>query len=375
MPGMDGIRSDISSYCPDRIFFSLFPSPYLIFPTASLPTTYCVDPIEYRGSSTTLSLNLVSSALPYNNHRKYMRSHFLEEGLSSSQEALLIPRLSRSSISESLFSMSAPAHLDLERGHGALKPPTDPIALPLSPSSKPVPSPNNPQQPSNPSKSTTHLHQSQHRPLSSQPSPSDPDAIPPKLLKLRTVIGITTPPSLLPTQRPAPNLGIYTRIIHEERTAKFQFYFAASVINVCYFGQICIAAALTALGASGSSNVAITVLGAANTVLAGVLTYLKGQGLPTRLRHYWTALRKCREFIEEVEREVEAEEMGGVGEKGGKEEGVDVEGMIETIVRMYHDVRQTAEGMFFLFLLPHSSSYSQPPHFLTHPFPLPSPIR
>ncbi|KAI4240710.1 MAG: hypothetical protein L6R40_004955 [Gallowayella cf. fulva] len=272
-----------------------------------------------------------------------MRSHFLEEGLSSSQEALLIPRLSRSSISESLFSMSAPAHLDLERGHGALKPPTDPIALPLSPSSKPVPSPNNPQQPSNPSKSTTHLHQSQHRPLSSQPSPSDPDAIPPKLLKLRTVIGITTPPSLLPTQRPAPNLGIYTRIIHEERTAKFQFYFAASVINVCYFGQICIAAALTALGASGSSNVAITVLGAANTVLAGVLTYLKGQGLPTRLRHYWTALRKCREFIEEVEREVEAEEMGGVGEKGGKEEGVDVEGMIETIVRMYHDVRQTAE--------------------------------
>ncbi|KAL8911871.1 MAG: hypothetical protein Q9171_003059, partial [Xanthocarpia ochracea] len=140
-----------------------------------------------------------------------------------------------------------------------------------------------------------------------------------------------------------PNLGIYTRIIHEESSARFQFYFAASVINTCYFGQICIAAALTALGASGSSNIAITVLGAANTVLAGVLTYLKGQGLPNRLRMYWTGLRKCREFIEEKERECAAEGWWGGGEAGGSGEEMDVDECIETIVKMYHEVRQNAE--------------------------------
>ncbi|KAL8808649.1 MAG: hypothetical protein Q9200_004153, partial [Gallowayella weberi] len=181
--------------------------------------------------------------------------------------------------------MPTPGEPDLERGNGALKIPANPFTS-TSPSPKPAPSPNNPEQPctnhainrsSHHAQSTTHRRQSQNRPLSSPRVPHDPTAMAPKLLKLRTVIGISTPDSLLPastssknpfSSRPAPNLGIYTRIIHEERSAKRQFYFAASVINICYFGQICIAAALTALGASGSSNVAITVLGAANTVLA-----------------------------------------------------------------------------------------------------------
>ncbi|KAL8800486.1 MAG: hypothetical protein Q9182_005158 [Xanthomendoza sp. 2 TL-2023] len=266
--------------------------------------------------------------------------------------------------------MPTPGEPDLERGNGALKIPANPFTSTSPPSPKPAPSPNQPdQQPSNHAinrkshhtQSATHRRrQSQHRPLSTpRVVPHDPTAIAPKLLKLRTVIGISTPDSLLlPTasstpssqkpppfrnsNRPAPNLGIYTRIIHEERSAKRQFYFAASVINVCYFGQICIAAALTALGASGSSNIAITVLGAANTVLAGVLTYLKGQGLPNRLRMYWSSLRKCREFIEEKEREIEAEGWWGVdGDSEGM--GMDVESVIETIVKMYHDVRQTAE--------------------------------
>lgn len=300
-----------------------------------------------------------------------MRSHFLEEGLSSSQEALLVPYPPRPSISSSLYSMPTTGEPDLERGDAALKVPADPFSPP-SPSLNPTKSPKTPpHQSSNqtvkrkphPSQPTTHRRQSQHQPLS---RPNDPTAIPPKLLKLRTIIGISTPTALLPptpssknpfSNRPAPNLGIYTRIIHEEASAKRQFYFAASIINICYFGQICLAAALTALGASASSNIAITVLGAANTVLAGVLTYLKGQGLPNRLRMYWTGLRKCREFIEEKEREIAAEGYGCVGEKGegdgDGDGGVDVDAVIEVIVGMYHDVRQTAEGELLPpFLLP-----------------------
>ncbi|KAL8856336.1 MAG: hypothetical protein Q9178_007027 [Gyalolechia marmorata] len=256
--------------------------------------------------------------------------------------------------------MSTPGDADLERGEGALTVPTNPFAPP-STSPKPTSPPNKTQhqssnlpinRKSHPSQPTTHRRQSQHRPLSKPLNLHDPAAIPPKLHKLRTIIGISTPSSLLPpssssknpfSTRPAPNLGIYTRIIHEESSARRQFYFAASVINTCYFGQICIAAALTALGASGSSNIAITVLGAANTVLAGVLTYLKGQGLPNRLRMYWTGLRKCREFIEEKERECAAEGLWGGGEAGSGGEEMDVDECIETIVKMYHEVRQNAE--------------------------------
>ncbi|KAL8768343.1 MAG: hypothetical protein Q9209_005377 [Squamulea sp. 1 TL-2023] len=254
--------------------------------------------------------------------------------------------------------MPIPAEPDLERGDGALSVPTNPFAS-SSPTAKPTPSPNSPQQRSGnqPMKRKPHQrHQSQHLSFSKAITPHDPNATSPKLLKLRSRIGISTNSSLQPSpknpfSRPAPNLGIYTRIIHEERSAKFQFYFAASVINTCYFGQICIAAALTALGASGSSNIAITVLGAANTVLAGVLTYLKGQGLPNRLRMYWSGLRKCREFIEEKERECAAE---GYAVDGDQEEGMDVDEVIDVIVRMYHDVRQTAESMFISLFSPFS---------------------
>lgn len=284
-----------------------------------------------------------------------MHSRFLEEGLSSSQEALLAPTTSHASTASSIDIMST-LEPDLERGDGALKVPGHPFA-PSSPVLKHMtPANGTPQQQPignplingtkpHPQSLPRHNRQSQHRPLS-RVTP-DPDAIPPKLQKLRTVIGISTSDSLAtassanPFRRPAPNVGIYARIVAEEKQARFEFYFAASVINTCYFGQIVVAAALTALGASSSSHIAITVLGATNTVIAGILTYLKGQGLPNRLRQYWNGLRKCREFIEEKERECAAE---GWDREFDHPHGMDVEREIDVIVKMYHDVRQTAEG-------------------------------
>ncbi|KAI4215720.1 MAG: hypothetical protein LQ351_001707 [Letrouitia transgressa] len=175
--------------------------------------------------------------------------------------------------------------------------------------------------------------------------------IPPKLQKFRNVLGVSnspyltasssgagggnnpsTPNSKTTPKRPAANLGIYARVVSEERTARWQFYTVASLINACYFLQIVIAAALTSLGASSASHVLVTVFGGLNTVIAGILTYLKGQALPTRLRQYWIGLRKCREYIEEKERELAEPECE-----------LDVDRELAMIVRMYHDVRQTAE--------------------------------
>lgn len=122
---------------------------------------------------------------------------------------------------------------------------------------------------------------------------------PPKLLKFRDRTGINTPDllALRHGERPGPNVGVYARVIQEERKAKWQYHAISSVINVIFLGQILVAAALTALGASNTSHIAITILGSVNTVIAGVQTYLKGQGLPNRLRQYEFGLRKLREYI------------------------------------------------------------------------------
>ncbi|KAL9610153.1 MAG: hypothetical protein Q9167_005131 [Letrouitia subvulpina] len=247
-----------------------------------------------------------------------------------------------------------PVELDLERGeplHPAPLQPNGPkqskTGLPAMATAK-----HSATAPVKPLKNRHSTHISFHN----HPYPDlDPTTgIPPKLQKFRNVLGVSNSPFLAPsfgggggdgggggsggsnrslnTKRPAANLGIYARVISEERTARWQFYLVASLINACYFLQIVIAAALTSLGASSASHVLVTVFGGLNTVIAGMLTYLKGQALPNRLRQYWIGLRKCREYIEEKEREL--------AEPGCE---LDVDRELAMIVRMYHDVRQTAE--------------------------------
>ena len=55
-------------------------------------------------------------------------------------------------------------------------------------------------------------------------------------------------------------------------------------------------------GTVGASRSAVTVFGAINTVIAGVLTFFKGSGLPNRLEYYQTEWKRGREFIEQHER-------------------------------------------------------------------------
>ncbi|KAL9636147.1 MAG: hypothetical protein Q9164_003003 [Protoblastenia rupestris] len=156
----------------------------------------------------------------------------------------------------------------------------------------------------------------------------------PKLIKYRNQTGINTPHHLVISDppRPGPNVGIYARVIAEEKKATYQYWLMSSVINVSFLGQITVAASLTALGASGASHIAITILGSINTVIAGVQTYLKGQGLPNRLRQYQFGLRKLREHMEDRERDFSHEDCK-----------LNVDTVITDIAAMYQAVRQTAE--------------------------------
>lgn len=135
------------------------------------------------------------------------------------------------------------------------------------------------------------------------------------------------------TRRPAPNVGIYKRIASEERKAKLEYYACALLINTCLLAQVVFASALTALGAGHGSHTQITVLGAANTIIATVLTFTKGSGLPNSLRQYQQTLRKVREYIEQRERDFAQNDC---------KLGVDLE--IQRIHEMYEEARQIHEN-------------------------------
>lgn len=105
--------------------------------------------------------------------------------------------------------------------------------------------------------------------------------------------------------------GIYRQVLREQRAKAIQHHILAALLYACHFAQIIIGAVLTALGPSAAAHsVAITLLGAANTVVAGVLALIKGQGLPERLRHDEVEFRRIQDWIEETEALIAAGVVG-----------------------------------------------------------------
>ena len=86
------------------------------------------------------------------------------------------------------------------------------------------------------------------------------------------------------------------------------------------------------MGAANTNHVSITAFGAINTVVAGILTYLKGSGLPNRIRWYENEWKKVREYIEQRERDfsrpdcrLSVEEVVGVVEAMYEEVKADIQ--------------------------------------------------
>jgi hypothetical protein len=120
----------------------------------------------------------------------------------------------------------------------------------------------------------------------------------------------------------------YNRVCHREAQAKRGYKFATVFINGCLGAQIVVAAALTAMGAANSSHVGVTAFGAINTVIAGILTYLKGSGLPNRIRYYEQEWKRVREYIEQRERDFSRQDCR-----------LDVNEVVATIEAMYEQVK------------------------------------
>lgn len=128
-----------------------------------------------------------------------------------------------------------------------------------------------------------------------------------KLLVFRSLTGIDTVPALTSSghagKRVAQNVGIYTRVVKAEKKAARSYRLFNVAINVCLGIQFIVGAALTALGAADGSRATITAFGAINTIIAGILTYLKGSGLPDRFSTVEQEFKTVREYVEQRERE------------------------------------------------------------------------
>jgi hypothetical protein len=82
------------------------------------------------------------------------------------------------------------------------------------------------------------------------------------------------------------------------------------------------------MGAANSNHVGITAFGAINTVIAGILTYLKGSGLPNRIRYYEQEWKRVREYIEQRERDFSRQDCQ-----------LDVNEVVTSIEAMYEQVK------------------------------------
>jgi SMODS and SLOG-associating 2TM effector domain len=149
-------------------------------------------------------------------------------------------------------------------------------------------------------------------------------------------MSLQPPASDASKRRPAKNKSTYEQLVHAQSKCRAEYYTTASLINFALGAQIVLAAAVTAISAASGPKTAITILGACNTVLAGSLTWVKGQGLPDRLLKYANELRRVREHIEDLERQYEAR----------PDFRLDVEEAADKIYTMYDNARKNAESEY-----------------------------
>jgi hypothetical protein len=97
--------------------------------------------------------------------------------------------------------------------------------------------------------------------------------------------------------RPHPQ-SLYARAEKRRSGQSCTYMFTATLINTLLLTQVVLGAALTGLGASDSSRILITIFGALNTVIAGVIAFLKSRGQPMRARMFRDDLSRVVDEIE-----------------------------------------------------------------------------
>lgn len=131
--------------------------------------------------------------------------------------------------------------------------------------------------------------------------------------------------------------GVYGSVLRAQDHKRTRHVLLDGLLYSSHFAQVMIGAALTALGpTAGRHAVLITVLGAVNTVLAGLLALVKGQGLPERLKKDEAEFRKLRDWIEETDSLLAVGVLG----RSRKEVGY----LVELAFKKYNAVKASEEN-------------------------------
>ncbi|KAL9597629.1 MAG: hypothetical protein Q9219_005012 [cf. Caloplaca sp. 3 TL-2023] len=80
--------------------------------------------------------------------------------------------------------------------------------------------------------------------------------------------------------------SLYNRAMKKRKGQQLTYTFTAALTNTLLLVQVVLGATLTALGASSSSHILITIFGVLNTVIAGIVAWLKSRGQPMRTRMF-----------------------------------------------------------------------------------------
>ncbi|KAI1619890.1 hypothetical protein EDD37DRAFT_196583 [Exophiala viscosa] len=116
------------------------------------------------------------------------------------------------------------------------------------------------------------------------------------------LVGVpSSAPELQGKKQPVPKKSLYGRVTRQLGSQRFTYLATASLSSTLLLTQVVLGAALTALGASRSSHILITIFGALNTVIAGLVAYLKSRGQPMRARMYRDDLERVVDEIENSE--------------------------------------------------------------------------
>jgi hypothetical protein len=112
------------------------------------------------------------------------------------------------------------------------------------------------------------------------------------------LVGIA-PVDLPPGQKFKHNSeSLYYRATRHLTNQSATYMFTATLTNSLLLSQVVLGAALTALGASNSSRALITTFGALNTVIAGLIAFLKSRGQPMRARMFRDDLERVVDEID-----------------------------------------------------------------------------
>lgn len=131
--------------------------------------------------------------------------------------------------------------------------------------------------------------------------------------------------------------GIYKMVVDAQARKRAQHSVVTTLLYVLYLAQIVIGAALTALGPSAPRRpAAITLLGAVNTVIAGVLALIKGSGQPQRLARDRMGYRRLQDWVEETEALLAA----GVIGRDRREVGM----LVEVAFKRYNAAKASEEN-------------------------------